>query len=339
MVSMNFPDAPVMDQVATMGSRSWKWNGTVWKSVTTAVSLGPTGPTGPQGNSGLAGEPGLPGEPGLDSTVPGPTGPEGPPGPEGPASTVTGPTGPEGLMGPTGNSGAQGIEGEAGSPGPAGPEGPIGSTGPQGTAGLTGADGPPGPEGPLGPTGPLGPVGLQGIPGNDGTDGAVGPMGPTGELGPVGPMGQDSIVPGPTGPQGTYTVSSTEPAFPVSGDIWFNSIVGSTFIYYDNYWVGVGGGVAYSTWRTVNSNTIAVANEGLIANTLDGSFSITLPENPIVGESVAIIDGKNSFKRNGVIISGGIELIEERTDDMLLNVDRASIIFRFINSAYGWKVV
>ena len=253
--------------------------------------------------------------------------------------SIVGPTGPAGVPGPPGGEGEQGLPGNDGPPGeagPIGPTGPIGPFGDQGPAGNDGAVGDTGPEGPTGPQGPIGPTGPTGAAGENGAPGAEGIQGPAG---PTGPEGQESIVPGPTGPAGTYTVSETEPEFPVTGDIWFNSVVGSTFIYYDNYWVGVGGGVAYSTWRTINANTIAVANEGLIANTVDGSFTVVLPENPIVGESVAIIDAGNSFKRNGVIVSGGVELIEERTDNMLLNVDRASIIFKYISSAYGWKVI
>ena len=241
--------------------------------------------------------------------------------------------GADGLPGLPGSDGTDGVDG------PPGPQGDIGPTGPTGPAGLDGLQGIDGPQGFPGEQGPTGPAGAQGLEGPLGPTGPAGNQGLEGPLGPTGPAGQDSIVEGPTGPQGTYTVSDTEPTYPVSGDIWFNSIVGSTFIYYDNFWVGVGGGVAYSTWRTVSSNTIAIANEGLIANTIDGSFTISLPENPIVGESLAIIDSNNSFKRNGVTISGGEELIEERTDDMLLNVDRASVVLRYISSAYGWKVV
>lgn len=170
----------------------------------------------------------------------------------------------------------------------------------------------------------------------------VGAQGPTGPSGPTGPLGPESIIPGPTGPTGepgSYTVSETEPESPVAGDIWFNSLLGSTYIYYDSFWVGVGGGVAYGSWRSVNSNTTTFANEGIIADTSAGSFTVILPESPQVGESLAIIDGKESFKRNGLIVSGGVELIEGREDNMLLNVDRASVLFRFINSTYGWKVV
>ena len=171
---------------------------------------------------------------------------------------------------------------------------------------------------------------------------AAGVVGPTGPIGPTGPTGADSNVTGPTGPtgpDGKYLKSETEPDEPEPGDIWFNTTTGSTYIYYDSYWVGVGGGTAYGNWQVINSNTTATANTGYIANTSAGSFTLIMPENPAVGESVAIIDGTESFKRNGLTISGGIELIEGRSDNLILNVDRASVLFRFIGSTYGWKVV
>lgn len=248
----------------------------------------------------------------------------GPTGPAGEDSIIAGPMGPTGLDGPTGPAGDTGATGATGPMGPTGLMGPTGAAGANGNDGLDGA---------------TGPEGLQGFDGPTGPTGSVGPTGPTGPQGEVGPTGADSTVPGPTGPDGSYLESDTEPEFPASGDIWFNTTTGSTYLYYDSTWVGVGGGTAYGNWQVLNSNTTAVANTGYIANTSGGSFTIILPENPVVGESVAIIDGEESFKRNGVVISGGVELIEGRTDNMLLNVDRASVLFRFIGSTYGWKVV
>jgi hypothetical protein len=81
------------------------------------------------------------------------------------------------------------------------------------------------------------------------------------------------------------------------------------------------------------------ANEGILANTSAGSFTLILPENPQVGESVGIIDLNFSFRRNPLILSGGAEKIEGRTDNMFLNVDRASIVIRYVGSTYGWRIV
>lgn len=368
MTAINFPDTPQVNDEFSFDSRLWKWDGIAWRLVTSAL-----GPTGPQGDVGPTGPLG---PTGADSTIPGPTGPEGPAGPTGAAalwnflgafSTATpysigdvvtyegqtwyriDPNGGNigdvplegmfwtlvsaaGATGPVGNQGPPGLDGLQGQDGSPGPTGPIGDTGPAGADSIV-----PGPTGPVGPTGPQGDIGPTGA---DST--VPGPAGPQGEIGPTGPV---STVPGPqgdvgpTGPDGTYISSETEPATPVTGDIWFNTTTGSTYIYYDSTWVGVGGGTAYGNWQVVSSNVIATANIGYVANTSSGSFTIILPENPVVGESVAIIDGAESFKRNGLVVSGGLELIEGRTDNMLLNVDRASVLFRFIGSTYGWKVV
>jgi hypothetical protein len=35
MAAIDFPDNPVLDEVFTSGSRSWKWTGSVWQTVTT----------------------------------------------------------------------------------------------------------------------------------------------------------------------------------------------------------------------------------------------------------------------------------------------------------------
>jgi hypothetical protein len=217
MAAIDFPNFPQVDDVFTVGSRSWKWTGSVWQTLTTQVQVGATGPTGA-------------------------------------ASTIAGPTGPQGSTGPQG------------------PSGPTGST-------------------------------------------------------------------GPTGPLGNFFASATAPATPAQGDVWFNSVTGSTYVYYDSYWVGASGGTAYENWSYANSNTVALANENFLADTSNGSFTLVLPESPQVGEFVGIIDLENSFKRNGLVLSGGEELIEGRTDNMVLNVDRASIIIKFVGSTYGWRIV
>jgi hypothetical protein len=246
----------------------------------------------------------------------GPQGPQGLTGATGAASTVPGPTG------ATGATGAQGAIGFSGVQGPTGPTGAIGSAGPTGAQGLS----------ITGPTGPTGPRGLTGLTGAQGAS-IQGPVGAT------GPTGAASTVPGPTGPDAVYYTGLTPPVSPEQGDIWFNSSLGSTYLYYDNTWVGVGGGTAYGNWSYISSNHIAIANEGLLADTSGGSFGVILPEAPQIGESVAIIDVEQSFARNGLFLSGGAELIEGRTDDMVLNVDRASIVIRFVGSTYGWRIV
>lgn len=102
-MAINFPDAPSINQVFTVSSRTWRWTGTAWVVDSTVAAPGATGPTGPAGPTG------------ADSSVTGPTGAKGATGPSvtgptGPGSTVAGPTGPTGATGPsvTGPTGATG---------------------------------------------------------------------------------------------------------------------------------------------------------------------------------------------------------------------------------------
>jgi hypothetical protein len=202
-----------------------------------------------------------------------------------------------------------------------------------GPTGLQGFQGAKGDQGDVGPTGPTGATGAAST--------VVGPTGPTGERGEVGQRGDtgETGLTGPTGPDAVYFTGSAPPESPEEGDIWFNSDLGGTYLYYDNFWVGVGGGTAYGNWSYINSNKVALPNEGFLADTTFGSFTIILPEAPQIGESIAIIDLGNSFKRNGLILSGGAEKIEGRTDNMVLNVNRASIVIRYISSSFGWRIV
>ena len=199
----------------------------------------------------------------------GPVGPEGPVGPVGPV----GPTGAQGPQGigleikgtfaslqlleaahPVGIAGDAWIVGtdlyvwsvvgeEYINTGPiVGPAGPTGATGPQGPQGETG---PAGPEGPIGPSGgPVGPAGPQG---------ETGPTGPEGPVSPTGPQGIQGDT-GATGPEQHVTISSSAPASPAVGEMWFDSNTAQTYIYYDSQWVEIGtvGGGA----RVLSSSTI-----------------------------------------------------------------------------------
>jgi hypothetical protein len=51
MAAIDFPNSPSVNDIHTVGTRSWKWTGSVWESVTVTVS-GPTGPAGDNGTNG-----------------------------------------------------------------------------------------------------------------------------------------------------------------------------------------------------------------------------------------------------------------------------------------------
>jgi len=168
---IDFPNSPSVNDVYTVGVRSWVWTGNTWESIATIGPIGPTGPTGPIGVTGPTGPIGETGD----------IGPTGPTGATGADSFVTGPTGPIGETGPTGSDGSffvSDTQPESATTGDVwynsstgqmfvyydlfwvesssavvGPTGPPGVSGPTGATGVTGA---------TGPTGPMG-TGIEGV--------------------------------------------------------------------------------------------------------------------------------------------------------------------------------
>ena len=57
---LNFPNSPSLDQIYTVGSNSWQWDGTVWNAISSSQigidgANGITGATGPAGATGATG--------------------------------------------------------------------------------------------------------------------------------------------------------------------------------------------------------------------------------------------------------------------------------------------
>jgi hypothetical protein len=225
---------------------------------------GATGPQGIQGNNGATGATGLSGDMGA-------TGAEGPMG----ATGAEGPMGATGAEGPMGATGAQGLDGATGA---AGVDGATGSTGPQGPSGATGA------QGNVGGTGATGPRGLVG---NDGATGATGPIGAT----------------GPAGTEASVTADSTPPSNPTVGKLWYDSVTGRTYIYFDSNWVDTNPSIPGQTGATGPQGATgavgATGETGLgfaIAKTYTSVANLTADTSPtgIVAGQFAIIETGNT---------------------------------------------
>jgi hypothetical protein len=51
---IDFPNSPDVDDLFTVGDRTWRWTGTAWDTVEEVIT-GPTGPTGPDGTFNATG--------------------------------------------------------------------------------------------------------------------------------------------------------------------------------------------------------------------------------------------------------------------------------------------
>ena len=86
---------------------------------------------------------------------------------------------------------------------------------------------------------------------------------------------------------------------------------------------GGGGGITYIR---KTANYTASAGEGIIADTSGGTFTVTLPSSPSLGDVVIVGDGNNWSTTNLTVGRNG-STIDDVADDMLLDVAGVSVEF------------
>jgi len=228
-------------------------------------SLGYSGSIGYVGSQGTNGLDGYTGSRGYDGSV-GYTGSQGYLGSFGYAGSV-GYSGSQGNDGSVGYTGSQGYLGSFGYTGSQGYDGSVGYTGSQGYLGSFGYAGSRGNQGEIGFTGSSGFTGSQGY---DGSVGYVGSQGYFGSFGYTGSTGA-SVAP-----------SSSPPASPTYGTLWFSPETGGLSFYYEpeGVWLGIGEGTGYTGSSGFDpltaytfSNTITFKQTAQSINVINGATS------------------------------------------------------------------
>ena len=241
-MAINFPNSPSLNDIYTLGTRQWKWNGNGW--ALQPLTAGFTGSIGYTGSKGDIGYTGSKGDTGLGFNI---------------AKTYTSvanlsaDTSPSGIA--TGEfaiiengsltdsensrlylwngsaysfvsdlSGTIGFTGSKGDTGFTGSKGDIGFTGSKGDIGYTGSKGFTGSKGDTGFTGSLGYTGSKGDIGYTGSKGDIGYTGSKGDIGYTGSEGNLDI-----------TTSASPPTSGVGeGDIWVDNATGVQYFYYND---------------------------------------------------------------------------------------------------------
>jgi hypothetical protein len=96
------------------------------------------------------------------------------------------------------------------------------------------------------------------------------------------------------------------------------------------------------TQYTVISTTIDVQAEKdyhILANTNDAELTVTLPENPEIGDTVYIEDVAESSHRNKIYVNRNGKNIHSKAEDFAINVDGATVVFMYVSETIGWKVI
>jgi len=92
-----------------------------------------------------------------------------------------------------------------------------------------------------------------------------------------------------------------------------------------------------TSWQSVKtSNYTASAGEGIFANTTSGSFTVTLPASPSLGDEVSIKDYAGTFDTNALTIGRNSQPIEGVAEDLTVSVERAGFTLAYSDSTQGW---
>jgi hypothetical protein len=92
-----------------------------------------------------------------------------------------------------------------------------------------------------------------------------------------------------------------------------------------------------TSWQAVKTgNYTASAGEGVFCNTTGGSFTLTLPSSPTIGDEVSFIDYAGTFDTYALTIGRNSEKINGATADLTVAVERAANTLVYTDGTQGW---
>jgi hypothetical protein len=88
------------------------------------------------------------------------------------------------------------------------------------------------------------------------------------------------------------------------------------------------------SWRIATTNTTALNNERIFVN--QGGITVTLPFGPTLGYTVQIKDATGTAATTNFTVSRNTEKIEGLAEDLIVNVNSASMTLVYVNATRGW---
>jgi hypothetical protein len=84
----------------------------------------------------------------------------------------------------------------------------------------------------------------------------------------------------------------------------------------------------------------AVAGDYILANTSSGSFTITLPPSPSVGDrGITVVDSQGSFATHFLTIGRNSSLIAGAASDLTASTNNSAFSLVFAGGSMGWQVI
>ena len=118
----------------------------------------------------------------------------------------------------------------------------------------------------------------------------------------------------------TYAVGSSGNVLTSNGNVWLSSSLPASGLSY----------VTKSTTYTTQNN------EGVLADTASGAFTITLPASPAAGNQVVIADAGGDFGANALTIARNGSTIDDVAEDLICDINGVSV--QLVYSGSTWEV-
>lgn len=96
-------------------------------------------------------------------------------------------------------------------------------------------------------------------------------------------------------------------------------------------------GTPLATYREASGNITAAANDRIVCTT--GGFTVTLPANPLVNDTVQIVDATGVFGSNNVTVARNGQEIQNLAEDLILNINNTAITLVYTGTTYGWLII
>ena len=116
----------------------------------------------------------------------------------------------------------------------------------------------------------------------------------------------------------TYAVGSSGNVLTSNGNVWLSSTLPASGLSY----------VVKSANYTINNN------EGVLANTAVGAFTVTLPVSPVVGNQVVVADAFGDFGANALTIARNGSTIANLAEDLVCDINGVSVQLVYTGSTW-----
>lgn len=88
----------------------------------------------------------------------------------------------------------------------------------------------------------------------------------------------------------------------------------------------------------VSGDFDALSGSTIMADTSGGTFTVTLPADPSIGDRIDIYDAQSTFATNNLTVARNGQLIDGSASNLVANLDNAHMSLIFNGGAQGWSV-